>query len=96
VLLGADYYGTDAEAPTLASGPKLGIGQDVELDRVIVDKNARIGDGVRLVNAASSSCRRTGSCRQARWPERLAQQSRLSRTHNRCVPSTEPSWPWLG
>ncbi len=52
VLLGADFYGTDAEAPTLASGPKLGIGQDVELDRVIVDKNARIGDGVRLVNAA--------------------------------------------
>jgi glucose-1-phosphate adenylyltransferase len=52
VLLGADYYGTDAEAPTLASGPKLGIGQDVELDRVIVDKNARIGHGVRLVNAA--------------------------------------------
>ena len=48
----ADYYGTDAEAPTLASGPKLGLGQDVELDRVIVDKNARIGDGVRLVNAA--------------------------------------------
>ncbi len=51
VLLGADYYGTDAEAPTLASGPKLGLGQDVELDRVIVDKNARIGDGVRLLNA---------------------------------------------
>jgi len=28
----------------------LGIGRDVVLDRVIVDKNARIGDGVRLVN----------------------------------------------
>ncbi len=52
VLLGADYYGSDAEAPSLASGPKLGIGRDVELDRVIVDKNARIADGVRLVNAA--------------------------------------------
>ena len=30
----------------------LGIGRDVVLDRVIVDKNARIGDGVRLVNEA--------------------------------------------
>jgi glucose-1-phosphate adenylyltransferase len=30
--------------------PALGIGRDVVLDRVIVDKNARIGAGVRLVN----------------------------------------------
>ena len=30
----------------------LGIGRDVVLDRVIVDKNARIADGVRLVNDA--------------------------------------------
>jgi glucose-1-phosphate adenylyltransferase len=28
----------------------LGVGQDSILDRVIVDKNARIGRGVRLVN----------------------------------------------
>jgi glucose-1-phosphate adenylyltransferase len=51
VLLGADYYEADYEG---ASGgrPRLGIGCDVELDGVIVDKNARIGDGARLVNAA--------------------------------------------
>ena len=30
--------------------PRLGIGRNVVLDRVIVDKNARIGDGARLVN----------------------------------------------
>ena len=30
--------------------PPLGIGRDVVLDRVIIDKNARIGDGARLVN----------------------------------------------
>jgi glucose-1-phosphate adenylyltransferase len=50
VLLGADVY----EAPTHGhpSGVALGIGPDVELDRVIVDKNARIGAGSRLVNAA--------------------------------------------
>ena len=29
---------------------ELGIGKNVVLDRVIVDKNARIADGVRLVN----------------------------------------------
>jgi glucose-1-phosphate adenylyltransferase len=28
----------------------LGLGRNVILDRVIVDKNARIGDDVRLVN----------------------------------------------
>ena len=28
----------------------MGIGRNVVLDRVIVDKNARIGDNVRLVN----------------------------------------------
>ena len=32
--------------------PRLGIGRDVVLDRVIVDKNARIGDGAQLVNEA--------------------------------------------
>ena len=46
VLLGADYYEEDTEAQAIP----LGIGRDVVLDRVIVDKNARIGDGVRLVN----------------------------------------------
>jgi len=50
VLLGADFYEEEAhqhETP-------LGIGRDVVLDRVIVDKNARIGHGVRLVNEANT------------------------------------------
>jgi len=46
LLLGADFY-DDQRQP---GGIPLGIGRDVMLDRVIVDKNARIGDGVRLVN----------------------------------------------
>ena len=50
VLLGADYYATDDLAPAIA-GPKLGIGHDVVLDGVIVDKNAHIGDGAQLTNA---------------------------------------------
>ena len=48
VLLGADYYendaGDDGRTP-------LGIDRDVTLERVIVDKNARIGRGARLVNS---------------------------------------------
>jgi glucose-1-phosphate adenylyltransferase len=52
VLLGADYYETDDEAPVRGDRPRLGIGRDVVLDRVIVDKNARIGDEVQLTNDA--------------------------------------------
>jgi len=47
VLLGADFY---EDMVTADGGPSLGIGRDVVLDRVIIDKNARIGDGTRLVN----------------------------------------------
>ena len=47
VLLGADFY-EDGQPPEAI--PALGIGREVVLRRTIVDKNARIGDGVRLVN----------------------------------------------
>lgn len=47
VLLGADFY-----EDTVAGDLPLGIGRDVVLDGVIVDKNARIADGVKLVNDA--------------------------------------------
>jgi glucose-1-phosphate adenylyltransferase len=44
ILLGADLYDdTPSDLP-------LGIGKDAVLDRVIVDKNARIGHGARLLN----------------------------------------------
>jgi len=49
ILLGADYYEEEGAAGAIP----LGIGRDVVLDRVIVDKNARVADGVRLVNDAS-------------------------------------------
>jgi glucose-1-phosphate adenylyltransferase len=51
VLLGADFY--EEEADSKRDRPCLGIGRDVVLDRVIVDKNARIGEGARLVNEAN-------------------------------------------
>ena len=50
VLLGADFYEADDEVAQSGGRPPLGIGRDVVLERVIVDKNARIGDGARLVN----------------------------------------------
>jgi glucose-1-phosphate adenylyltransferase len=50
VLLGADFYEADHDAPARGDNPRLGIGRDVVLDRVIVDKNARVGDGAKLVN----------------------------------------------
>ena len=48
VLLGADYYETSAAENGRAV--PMGIGRDVTLERVIVDKNARIGRGATLVN----------------------------------------------
>jgi glucose-1-phosphate adenylyltransferase len=44
ILLGADAY---EDRPSEIA---MGIGRNVVLDRVIVDKNARIGEGARLVN----------------------------------------------
>jgi glucose-1-phosphate adenylyltransferase len=49
ILLGADYYEEEGAAGAIP----LGIGRNVVLDRVIVDKNARIADGVRLVNESN-------------------------------------------
>jgi glucose-1-phosphate adenylyltransferase len=46
VVLGADLYDTGPQAES------IGIGRNVMLDRVIIDKNASIGDGARLVNEA--------------------------------------------
>ena len=47
VLLGADFY-EDGRPPD--GVPALGLGRDVALNRTIIDKNARVGDGARLVN----------------------------------------------
>jgi len=47
VLLGADSY---EDNETTNGRPPMGIGRDCVLDRIIVDKNARIGDGSRLTN----------------------------------------------
>jgi len=53
VLLGADFFEADDDHPGRGNNPRLGIGRNVVLDRVIVDKNARIGDGAALTNASA-------------------------------------------
>jgi glucose-1-phosphate adenylyltransferase len=47
LVMGQDYYETpDRAAP--AGAPPMGIGHGAVIERTIVDKNARIGDGVRI------------------------------------------------
>jgi glucose-1-phosphate adenylyltransferase len=54
LVIGADHYETLAEInASLARGvPALGIGAESVIENAIIDKNARIGRGVRLINAA--------------------------------------------
>lgn len=53
LLLGADYYETDEErSSTFAKGGvPIGVGKNSHLRRAIIDKNARIGDNVKIINA---------------------------------------------
>jgi glucose-1-phosphate adenylyltransferase len=55
VMMGADFFESREEMEyNLKSGvPRVGIGNNCELRNSIIDKNARIGDGVKLVNARS-------------------------------------------
>jgi glucose-1-phosphate adenylyltransferase len=52
VLIGADRYETDAERVRNRQGgvPDLNLGDDVVLERAILDKDCRVGNNVRLVN----------------------------------------------
>lgn len=52
IMMGADYYQTIEEMrrDIAANRPRLGIGRGSVIRRAIIDKNARIGEGVRLVN----------------------------------------------
>lgn len=45
IIMGADYF--EADAPKESPGtPPIGIGRNCVIDRAIIDKNARLGDGV--------------------------------------------------
>ena len=53
-LMGADYYQTleDMQADRISGTPWIGIGEGATIRRAIIDKNARIGANVRLLNEA--------------------------------------------
>ncbi|XP_047075570.1 glucose-1-phosphate adenylyltransferase small subunit, chloroplastic/amyloplastic [Lolium rigidum] len=52
LLMGADYYETEADKKLLADkgGIPIGIGKNSHIRRAIIDKNARIGDNVKIIN----------------------------------------------
>lgn len=53
-MMGADYYQTleEMHRDLKSGGPRVGIGENSVIKRAIIDKNARIGSNVRLVNEA--------------------------------------------
>jgi glucose-1-phosphate adenylyltransferase len=53
-MMGADYYQTleDIQADRVSARPWIGIGEGTIIRRAIIDKNARIGARVRLLNDA--------------------------------------------
>ncbi|HSS20174.1 MAG TPA: glucose-1-phosphate adenylyltransferase [Pyrinomonadaceae bacterium] len=53
-LMGADFYQTFEEMrdDVLANKPRVGIGEGTVVSRAIIDKNARIGSNVKLLNEA--------------------------------------------
>jgi len=53
VMMGADYFesGEEISRNTAAGLPPIGIGRGAEIRNAIIDKNARLGNGIKLVNA---------------------------------------------
>ena len=56
ILMGADYYQSIEEmrSDIRAGTPRIGIGEGSIIRRAIIDKNARIGSNVRLVNESGT------------------------------------------
>jgi len=57
IMMGADYFETEADLKkNRETGvPDVGLGRDCEVRNAIIDKNARIGNGVKLVNARNKT-----------------------------------------
>ena len=52
-MMGADYFESreELERNAAAGLPPIGLGRGCEVRNAILDKNARIGNGVKLINA---------------------------------------------
>ena len=60
IVMGADYFEGAAPNAVARGLPPIGIGRNCVIDRAIIDKNARIGDGVVITpegKAGESRCR---------------------------------------
>ncbi|HEU4389568.1 MAG TPA: glucose-1-phosphate adenylyltransferase, partial [Blastocatellia bacterium] len=57
LMMGADFYQTIEEMDSDAQlgHPRLGVGRNCNIRRAIIDKNARIGSGVQILNEAHHS-----------------------------------------
>jgi glucose-1-phosphate adenylyltransferase len=55
LMMGADYYQTiDTMQTDIGAGlPRVGVGHNCFIRKAIIDKNARIGSGVRILNEAN-------------------------------------------
>jgi glucose-1-phosphate adenylyltransferase len=63
IVMGGDYYErSEDQAENLRAGlPHIGIGKGVQIERAIIDKNARIGEGAVIRNAEGiQDCDRDG------------------------------------
>uniref|UniRef100_A0A0E0LZH2 Glucose-1-phosphate adenylyltransferase n=1 Tax=Oryza punctata TaxID=4537 RepID=A0A0E0LZH2_ORYPU len=52
LLMGADYYETETDKKALSEtgGIPIGIGKNAHIRKAIIDKNARIGENVKIIN----------------------------------------------
>jgi glucose-1-phosphate adenylyltransferase len=62
LLLGADWYeaAEDIERAARENLPAIGIGEDSMIENAIIDKNARVGRGVRILNEKGEKDRDAG------------------------------------
>ena len=56
VMMGADYYeGQYRPSEPEGNKPRIGIGRDVVVRNAIIDKNARIGHGAKILNESGAN-----------------------------------------
>lgn len=57
MIMGCDYYESESQRAALiqAGGVPMGIGTGSTLRNAIIDKNARIGDNVQIINKCATA-----------------------------------------
>ncbi len=60
-MMGQDFYESEQEKEENAGLPARGVGADCQITRAILDKNARIGDGV-IITSHQGKPNEDGDC----------------------------------